>query len=167
LVKLCIPFSYVGILFYAAGFTTKLVPNFADFLLKKINTLILPFLAVNLFFIIFRYLCNNFQAEIFWKLVPEYNFIQNLNPLLYLSSTENIGGATWFLVALFFSHLCFQKVLVFVEKIKYKNYFWLVFIPALGFIGMVAKLQPNKDQLYVRYHSYGASFYSDGLCCAD
>ena len=156
---------HMSAFFFIAGCTSKLSDSFGDFILKKFKALIVPFLLVNFFYLLFHYLCQIFEAEIFWRNSATMNFLQHLNPLLNLSSTENIGGATWFLVALFFSHLAFQKIIQFSDKIKHKDSFWLIFIPVSAFSSWLLSIYEIKlsfmlDILPIALAFMGLGYYS-------
>ena len=117
---------HMSAFFFISGYTTNFEKyTFTQYLNKKFVSLIVPYLSINIIYFIFHYILELLKISTFiydpstdLKLSP----IRIINYLTSFTSTDPLGGATWFLVTLFeVSIFCFVLTKI-VKKISPKHF---------------------------------------------
>ena len=100
---------HMAAFFFISGYTTSLEKDsLKDYFLKKVKTLLIPFFTINILFIFIRVLLHLLKIDlIFFKDVFNLTKFKTAFSYLFekLSPYVDLGGATWFLVILFFTAL--------------------------------------------------------------
>ncbi len=138
---------HIAAFFFIAGYTSNTNEPFANFLLKKIKTLILPFWIFNAIFVLIHYFVERYQIDLFFKPTDSFDLLTQFNNILLTKSTEDIGGATWFLIALFVALVTFQGILKVLETNKYTNYY-LILTTALC---LITTFYLNQGKIHLAY----------------
>ena len=82
-----------------SGYLYKEKYSIINYIKRQIKTCIIPYFIINIFFILIANFLNKFFSEKIFETIPS---IKNL--ALHLN-TVDIGGATWFLIVLFYSSI--------------------------------------------------------------
>lgn len=120
---------HVPAFFFISGLTsnfTKYRP--LEFVVRRARSLLLPYFGFNLAFILFHAGIKVVGAEsIFFSVAArsQYAFITALNGLFSFSVSEELGGATWFLMVLFSAQV-FSYFLIKQKAIESWQKFWLI-----------------------------------------
>lgn len=111
---------HMAAFFFISGYTERFEKkNMLDLFKSKICSLIMPYFIVNIVFLIFRmfmYLIN-VQYLYYDEIITPSNLGYYAKLLIDVNWTSDLGGATWFLIALFFGFLS-SKLLVYITNNK-------------------------------------------------
>lgn len=117
-----IPWIYgfhMAAFFYIFGFTSQFKKyDFIDYLKKKFKSLMLPFFAVNIGFILLQFILTKVGIYSFYYDTP-FSILSIVSLFKYFWTTD-LGGATWFLAALFFSSIFAKGLYDILERSQSK-----------------------------------------------
>ncbi|MEW5868249.1 MAG: acyltransferase family protein [Chloroflexota bacterium] len=124
---------HVPAFFFISGFVTDLEKDpFLKFLWKRFRQLIIPYLSINLLFILFGYLVTLLGWDRVLLSSPIHTAIlpSLLRDLLLRASSIDLGGATWFLIVLFTASILAKLIHSLAGRLPSSNAnlrFWLLF----------------------------------------
>lgn len=122
---------HVPAFFFIAGYLSKLdQQKFGEFVLKRIHSLLIPFIFINVFFVL---LVSSFTQLDIHILQPNPISIGQIKTQLFdlffnLNAQTEIAGATWFLVTLFQASIISIIVIKFIQKFNLKKWLAILFI---------------------------------------
>jgi fucose 4-O-acetylase-like acetyltransferase len=132
---------HVAAFFFISGFTTHFSKyDTYTFIKKRIQSLLIPFFVFNILFVILHLLLKKAGlSPIFYppELDAPFAFFNNLNGVIGIYATEDIGGAMWFLITLFHSQVAIYSLLYFLNKRRASDWIILVIYTVILFIGFV------------------------------
>lgn len=144
--------------FLLSGIFFKTYNNFRDFVIKKINKLLIPF--------IFFYLISNVCIS-FLKIIYKYG-LEGLDKYDWNSaiwgffSEEIVNVPIWFLWCLFVLNILFYLVFLFVEKIHWNKNYVLPIAFFIGFVGYFLGINKINIPLYIDSAMSAMPFFAIG-----
>lgn len=144
---------------FSSGYTVNIKKyNIIDFIKRKFISLFIPFMSINILYILLMGLLDYLNIYKFLY-DTEFNFVNSMVNLLTKLNTIDFGGATWFLVVLFLIEIIFKILHVF-SKDNDKNLIIMVFITF--FVSLILQ----KYKMYLGYNLdlalYGIIYYYMG-----
>lgn len=145
---------HMPMFFFISGYMFRHKPqdflSTRDHVLRKVKSLLIPYVVFGLFMCCFL---------LVWRLT--INGTVYVEPFLHLvwvnTNGLNIGGALWFLTALFFTDTIYFAV------DRYLNKFRVPFVVILAIVGiLLAKLLPQKVPFALSQGLVGLLFYESG-----
>lgn len=139
---------HVPIFFLIVGYTEKFEnKSFTEILVSKFCSLMIPFYFINITVVIVRCYLGIFSLEsIFYSdSITLNNITTYINSILKISWTTDIGGASWFLPALFIGILIAKTLLLLEKKAT-------IYVPLImSFVGFVFVHILWKYSIYMPY----------------
>ncbi|WP_321493448.1 acyltransferase family protein [uncultured Desulfobacter sp.] len=120
---------HIPAFFFLSGYTANFhQKSFPKFIWKKFQSLIIPYFCINIAFFLLRYMLHCLDLEaVFYKDVMTLSQLGlKMGRFFKYASSQDIGGATWFLVVLFSSNVMGFVVLRFAEKCHVKDWITLL-----------------------------------------
>jgi len=107
---------------FISGYTANISKyRTMDYIKKKVLVLLLPFFIINIIYIL---ICKVLQVlnmyHYFYN--DQFNYVLKLNFLFKQASTVDLGGATWFLIVLFFVEVIYKILYEILKKVKIDKY---------------------------------------------
>lgn len=111
---------HMAAFFFISGYTSDYSKlSLTDYIKRKFKSLMVPFFVVNTFFLFIQYAMS--VLGIYKYFYPTtYSFNSLINFFKYFW-TPDFGGATWFLVVLFFASVCSKLIYDLTEKSKHTS----------------------------------------------
>ena len=127
---------HIPLFFFLSGLFFKPNEGWSVFLRKKINRLYFPFVFANLFFllvdILLRVVCGK-------AIIPIDEIKHAVKVVLQLAVTP-IGGATWFLIALFRIVILYKLLFLILGKLKFRPAVTVIICFSAALFGAVNKI---------------------------
>lgn len=111
--------------FFISGYLTKIETGSVwEFFIKKTRTLLLPYFCINILFFLIHYLFSFTPfGSLFFKSQMTWNgLLDGLVRFIRYTATTEIGGASWFLLALFHASVLTKIVVSITRHFRSKGY---------------------------------------------
>ncbi len=122
---------HVPAFFFIAGYLSKLdQQKLGEFFLKRIHSLFLPFISINILFILIVSIFTQLDIHV---LQPNPIYVGQIKTHIFdlffnLNAQTEIAGATWFLVTLFQASLISILVIKLIQKFNLKKWLAILFV---------------------------------------
>ncbi|MZQ83730.1 acyltransferase family protein [Paenibacillus sp. 5J-6] len=105
---------------FISGYTTNYDKyTLTKFIYKRVQGLLVPYISINIFFILVRMVLKYFKVDSFFY-NDSISFFPAIKQFILHLSTVDFAGATWFLIVLFLSSILSKIIYDFSKLIKYK-----------------------------------------------
>ncbi len=162
-ITLYIYLFHMSAFIFISGFTGNFARySLLSYIKRKVLTILVPYIVINLTYIfvysgmqslgLYKYLHNDAGISLQNRLI---NFVKH-------QSTADLGGATWFLLALFFIEIFYMIIFKLSEKFKRGNIAPFVGL-GLGVVGFYLCMSKPNMILSLDLSLYGLLFYSLGV----
>lgn len=101
--------------FFISGYTERLKEkSLSDLIKKKFSTLIIPYFCINILYVLLRILLEfiGLQQIYYPDIISIENIFEYIQSIFKLDWTPDLGGATWFLFALFIGFILSKILLI-------------------------------------------------------
>ena len=148
---------------FISGYTVNVEKYSAfSYIKRKFITILLPFIVINFSYIAFYGLLHEFNILKYVQSIDTFSFDNSIRFIFKYQSTPDLGGATWFLIALFGMEIIYMLIYKMAKIIRLSAAAPFIGI-GCGIIGyFFAKRAVQPVPFLLDLAMYGLMFYSIG-----